>query len=99
MRCAISTTLIHVSSQPRRNLTVTGICTAFTAASATFMANSGVFINAEPSPEDTTFFTGQPILISTIGAPAASTTFAPMAMASGSDPKICIETGCSTVSI
>ena len=99
IRCAISITLMDVSSQPKRNLTVTGICTACTAASATFIAKSGFFINAEPSPEETTFFTGQPMLISTIGAPADSTILAPMAIASGSDPKICMDTGCSTSSI
>ena len=39
------------------------------------------------------------MLISTISAPASATTFAPNAIASGLEPKICIDTGCSTASI
>ena len=99
MRLAKSTTLMESLSQPMRIFTVTGTSTALTAASATRAAKSGFFISAEPSPEETTFLTGQPILISTISAPASATTFAPMAIASGLDPKICIETGRSTASI
>ena len=99
MRLAKSTTLMESLSQPMRIFTVTGTSTALTAASATRAAKSGFFISAEPSPEVTTFFTGQPILISTISAPASATTFAPNAIASGLEPKICIDTGRSTSSI
>ena len=99
MRFAKSTTLIESLSQPIRIFTVTGTSTASTAASATRAARSGFFISAEPSPEVTTFFTGQPMFISTISAPASATTLAPKAIASGLEPKICMDTGRSASSI
>ena len=83
-------------SQPRRIFTVTGTPAAFTTASAMRAAFSGSFIRAEPSPLETTFPTGQPMLMSMMSAPLISRAIcAASAMQTGSLPKICALTGCS----
>ena len=76
-------------SQPRRIFTVTGTGHAFTTASASRAAFSGSRIRAHPSPEDTTFPTGQPMLMSRSSAPLASMAiWAASAMQGMSLPKI-----------
>ena len=49
-----------------------------------------------PAPVFVTFCTGQPKLMSTMSAPAASTIRAASAIAAGSEPKIWIASGCSS---
>ena len=91
---ASSTALTDPPSQPLRILTVTGTGTALATADTISAASSGVRMSAEPSPDLTTLPTGQPMLMSIISAPEMSSArFAPSAMASGSCPKICAETG------
>ena len=94
---ANSTQLTLFSSQPLRNLTVTGTSTAFTTAAITLDASSGSFISAEPSPLFTIFGAGQPMLMSMISQPDfSSASFAPSAIVSGSCPKIWAAAGCSS---
>src|SRR5207249_1307018 len=50
-----------------------------------------------PAPVFVTFFTGHPKLMSTRSAPAASTIRAASAITAGSEPKIWIASGCSSV--
>ena len=83
-------------SQPRRILTVTGTGAARTTASATRTAFSGSRMRAEPSPLETIFPTGQPMLMSTMSAPLISAARqAASAMQTGSLPKIWTLAGCS----
>ena len=89
MRRLSSTALMLLLSQPRRIFTVTGTGLAFTTASAMRAAFSGSFIKAEPSPLETTFPTGQPMLMSMKSAPLASAAiWAASAMQETSLPKI-----------
>ena len=84
-----STALTLPLSQPRRIFTVTGTGLAFTTASAIRAAFSGSFIRAEPSPLETTFPTGQPMLMSMKSAPLTwAAIWAASAMHTGSLPKI-----------
>ena len=93
---ANSTQLQLPMSQPRRNLAVTGMLTAFTTASTTRAAVSGWRIRAEPSPLLTIFPMGQPMLMSSTSAPVRSMAiWAASAMQTGSWPKICTAAGCS----
>ena len=87
-------------SQPRRIFTVTGTGLAFTTASAMRAAFSGSFIRAEPSPLETTFPTGQPMLMSMTSAPDTSAAItAASAMQVMSLPKIWAAAGCSLKAI
>ena len=52
-------------------------------------------ISAEPASPLTTFFTGQPMLMSMIAAPRSSLSFAASAISVGEQPASCIETGSS----
>ena len=96
MSRAKSTAFTLPLSQPLRNFTVTGTATAFLTASTILAASSGVFMRAEPSPDLTTFPTGQPMLMSRMSAPESSSAMAAAsAMISGSCPKIWAAEGCS----
>ena len=75
-----------VSSQPSRIFSVTGMRTAFTTASRMRPANASSRIREEPAWPLTTFFTGQPKLMSTTAAPRSSFSFAASAITSGSQP-------------
>ena len=74
---------------------MTGTETAFTVASMIAAASLRSRISAEPASPFTTFFTGQPMLMSTIAAPLSSLSFAASAMSAGEQPASCIETGSS----
>src|SRR5438034_4452427 len=76
-----------------RILTVTGTATAPTTASLTRQARSGSRSKDEPPEVLTTFGTGQPMLMSTMSAPAASAILAASAITPGSPPISCTETG------
>ena len=52
-------------------------------------------ISADPASPLTTFFTGQPMLMSMIAAPRSSLSFAASAISAGEQPASCIETGSS----
>ena len=52
------------SAHPRRNFTVTGRLTAARTARTMEAASAGSFMSAEPSPFDTIFLAGQPMLMS-----------------------------------
>ena len=78
-----------------RIFTVTGTETAFTVASIRLAAKGRSRINAEPASPLTTFFTGQPMLMSIIAAPRSSLSFAASAISLGPHPANCIETGSS----
>jgi len=52
-------------------------------------------ISADPAQPLTTFFTGQPMLMSMIAAPRCSLSFAASAITRGSQPASCIATGSS----
>ena len=78
-----------------RVFSVTGTFTALTVASISFAASGKSRISAEPASPLTTFFTGQPMLMSMIAAPRCSLSFAASAMTCGSQPASCIETGSS----
>ena len=75
-----------VSSQPVRILSVTGSFTALTVASRIFAAWTSSRISEEPAWPFTTFFTGQPKLMSMIAAPRSSLSLAASAITSGSQP-------------
>src|SRR5690348_737344 len=78
-----------------RVLSVTGTFTALTVASMIAAAVVRSRISAEPAQPLTTFFTGQPMLMSMIAAPRCSLSFAASAITCGSQPASCIETGSS----
>jgi hypothetical protein len=78
-----------------RILTVTGTETAFTVASIRLAASGRSRISADPASPLTTFFTGQPILMSIIAAPRSSLSFAASAISFGPQPASCIDTGSS----
>ena len=59
-------------------------------------ASSGSSSSVAPAPVFVTFRTGQPKLMSTMSAPAASTIRAASAIVSGLEPKIWIASGCSS---
>ena len=82
-------------SQPMRVLSVTGTFTALTVASMIAAASGRSRISAEPASPLTTFFTGQPMLMSMIAAPRCSLSLAASAITCGSQPASCIETGSS----
>ncbi len=73
-------------SQPVRILSVTGSFTALTVASRIFAACTSSRISEEPAWPFTTFFTGQPKLMSMMAAPRSSFSFAASAITSGSHP-------------
>ena len=75
-----------VESQPVRILSVTGSFTALTVASRIFAACTSSRISDEPAWPFTTFFTGQPKLMSMIAAPRSSLSLAASAITSGSQP-------------
>src|SRR5579863_9588793 len=81
-----------------RILTVTGTSTALTTASISREASGKSRISADPASPLTTFFTGQPILISMIAAPRSALSLAASAISRGSQPANCSETGSSTAS-
>ncbi len=83
-------------STPRRIFTLRGTATAPETASTIRQAWSGSSSRLAPAPVFVTFFTGQPKLMSTRSAPAASTMRAASAIAAGSEPKIWIASGCSS---
>ncbi len=75
------------SSQPSRILAVTGIFTALTIPrTSSAVLESSVIIDAPP-PILTTFFTGQPMLMSTESAPSSAQIIAASRISSGTDPK------------
>ena len=78
-----------------RIFSVTGTLTAFTVASMMAEASLRSRISAEPASPFTTFFTGQPILMSMIAAPRSSLSFAASAISFGEQPASCMETGSS----
>ena len=96
---AISTGSTGYPSKPIRIFAVTGFFTAWETFVTISRISSGFLSNADPSPLLTTFGTGQPILISRISNGCSSILFTTSAIRSGSLPKICMETGCSTGSI
>ena len=83
-------------STPRRILTDTGSGVAPATASTIRHAWSGSSSSEAPAPVFVTFLTGQPKFMSTMSAPAASTIRAASAIATGSEPKIWIASGCSS---
>ena len=94
--CESSTALMLPLSQPRRIFTVTGTGEASTTAWAIRAAFSGSRIRALPSPLETIFPTGQPMLMSIRSAPEISAAMhAASAMHTGSLPKIWALAGCS----
>ena len=84
------------SRRPRRIFTETGSGTASATASTSRHAWSGSSRSEAPAPVFVTFLTGQPKFMSTMSAPAASTIRAASAIATGSEPKIWIASGCSS---
>src|SRR6185312_15153513 len=85
-----------LSSQPVRIFSVTGRSTAFTTASRMRAARPSSRISAEPAWPFTTFFTGQPKLMSISAAPRSALSFAASAMTRGSQPASCTAIGCSS---
>ena len=83
-------------STPRRIFTETGSGVAPATASTSRQAWSGSSRSEAPAPVFVTFLTGQPKFMSTMSAPAASTMRAASAIATGSEPKIWIASGCSS---
>ena len=73
-------------SQPVRIFKVTGSFTAFAVASRMRPAWTSSRIREEPAWPLTTFFTGQPKLMSMSAAPRSSLSFAASAITSGSQP-------------
>ena len=84
------------SRRPRRIFTLTGTSTAFATASTIAAARAGSSSRVAPAPVFVTLRTGQPKLMSTRSAPAASTMRAASAIVRGSEPKIWIASGCSS---
>ena len=84
------------SRRPRRIFTLTGRSTAFATASTIAAARAGSSSSVAPAPVFVTLRTGQPKLMSTRSAPAASTMRAASAITRGSEPKIWIASGCSS---
>ena len=84
------------SSSPRRIFTETGTETAPATAATIRHARSGSSSSVAPAPVFVTLRTGQPKLMSTMSAPAASTIRAASAITGGSEPKIWIASGCSS---
>jgi len=84
-------------SSPRRIFTLTGSETASAIAATIRQARSGSSRSVAPAPVFVTFFTGQPKLTSTMSAPAAATIRAASAITDGSEPKIWIANGCSSL--
>ena len=80
---------------PRRIFTVTGMSTAFTMARTTAAPFSGSASSAAPAPVFMILGTGQPMLMSTMSAPASCTARAASAITSGSPPNTWIPMGCS----
>ena len=84
---AIAGAFLCSSSQPARSLTVTGTgATAATTLRTVRSTSSGSFSIAAPAPWQHTFFTGQPMLMSTAstGPYRSTATRAPAASTSGS---------------
>jgi hypothetical protein len=84
------------SSSPRRIFTDTGTSTVPATAPTIAQARSGSSRSVAPAPVLVTFRTGQPKLMSTMSAPAATTIRAASAITLGSEPKIWIASGCSS---
>ena len=82
--------------QPIRILTVTGTSTALTVASISDAASGRSRISADPASPLTTFFTGQPMLMSMIAAPRSALSLAASAISRGEQPASCSDTGSST---
>src|SRR5229473_2655844 len=92
---ATSTATTDFSSQPARSLIVSGIFTAVRTARKISPSNGKSRSKPEP-PHFTTFFAGQPKLISTASKPRSSTIFAASAITAGFAPKSCAVMGCSS---
>ena len=90
---ATSTILMVSSSHPKRVFTVTGSEVCFTIASVNETIKSISFKIPAPAPFETTFFTGQPKLISIISGLEASTISTLLIIDSKLAPKIWIPTG------
>ena len=86
-------------SSPRRIFTVTGRSAAVATASTIRHARSGSSSSVAPAPVFVTLRTGQPKLMSTMSAPARSTSLAASAISAGSEPKICTASGRSSLAI
>ena len=87
------------SSSPRRIFTVTGTSTAPATAATIRSARSGSSRSVAPAPVFVTLRTGQPKLMSTMSAPAASTIRAASAIIAGSEPKIWTASGRSSAAM
>ena len=81
---------------PRRSLTVTGTETASATALVIRQARSASSSSDAPDDVFVTLRTGQPMLRSTMSAPAASHMRAASAQATGSDPNTWTASGCSS---
>ena len=92
-RSATSTILIELSSQPKRVLTVTGRLVCSTIALVKDTIKSISFKMPAPAPLETTFFTGQPKLMSIISGLDFSTISTDRNIESKLAPKICMPTG------
>ena len=96
-RSAIVTGSRISSFQPLRIFTVTGRCVLRDTARITDCTRSRSRRHPDPPLRRTTFFTGQPKLMSTkSGRKMSVTSFAASPIASGSAPKICTPIGCSS---
>ena len=98
-RSATSTIFLLCSSQPSRVFTVTGSWVPFTTARVREIIRSISFKTPAPAPLVTTFFTGQPKLMSSKSGFTVSTMAALRAIASSSPPKIWMPTGRSSSKI
>jgi type IV secretory pathway ATPase VirB11/archaellum biosynthesis ATPase len=81
---------------PRRSLTVTGTETASATAAVMRQARSASSSSEAPEAVFVTLRTGQPMLRSTMSAPAATHMRAASAHATGSEPKTWTASGCSS---
>ena len=93
---ATSTATMLCSSQPAAHLDASAECARRRAPRKEFLrAACRSRSNPEP-PHFTTFFAGQPRLMSTMSKPNSSTLAAARAIASGFAPKSCAVIGCSS---
>ncbi len=81
---------------PRRSFTVTGTGTASATAAVMRQARSASSSSDAPDDVLVTLRTGQPMLRSTMSAPAATHMRAASAQAAGSEPNTCTASGCSS---
>src|ERR1700674_5043394 len=92
---ATSTATMEFSSQPARSLMVRGIFTGARTERKIVSSRGRSRRRPEP-PHFTTFFAGQPRLMSTASKPRSSTILAAPAITAGFAPKSCAVMGCSS---